>query len=120
VLYRGAIMEHADRARLFTTPLHPYTVALLSAVPEPERGDGLRKQRILLPGDVEQATDTELGCRFRTRCPVGRDRSVCATQTPMLTELEPRHAVACHFPGELQLSGAAGADPTSTNPGART
>jgi oligopeptide/dipeptide ABC transporter ATP-binding protein len=102
VLYRGAIMEHADRVRLFTTPLHPYTVALLSAVPTADPSAMRRSRRILLPGDAGETPTAETGCRFRYRCPLGRDREVCRTEEPTLTEFEPRHAVACHFPGELE------------------
>jgi oligopeptide/dipeptide ABC transporter ATP-binding protein len=102
VLYRGAIMEHADRVRLFTRPLHPYTAALLSAVPDPDQVARRTTRRILLPGEPDDALAVhQQGCRFRSRCPVGRDRQICAVDEPPLTELEPRHAVACHFPGEI-------------------
>ena len=102
VLYRGAIMEHADRVRLFTRPLHPYTAALLSAVPDPDRVARRTTRRILLPGEPDDALAVhQQGCRFRSRCPVGRDRQICAVDEPPLAELEPRHAVACHFPGEI-------------------
>ena len=108
VLYRGAVMEHADRLTLFARPLHPYTVALLSAVPTVERAGPRPKARILLPGDAQDpAAGDESGCRFRSRCPVGRGRAVCAEQEPPLLEPEPGHEVACHFPGELIATVAA-------------
>jgi oligopeptide/dipeptide ABC transporter ATP-binding protein len=99
VLYRGAIMELAPREAIFSEALHPYTSSLLAAVPipDPER----RRERIVLRGDVTPLRAGTGGCRFRDRCPIGRDRAVCAEQAPPLTEHRPGHLAACHFPGEL-------------------
>jgi oligopeptide/dipeptide ABC transporter ATP-binding protein len=101
VLYLGAVMELTDRETLFHNPLHPYTVALLSAVPIPDPDSERRRSRIVLRGDVTPPGEQRVGCRFRPRCPVGRDREICAAQEPPLQEQKPGQWVMCHFPGEL-------------------
>jgi peptide/nickel transport system ATP-binding protein len=101
VLYLGAVMELGERETLFHTPLHPYTDALLSAVPVPDPAVANRKNRVVLRGDVVHFGSEVRGCRFRPRCPVGRNRDVCAAEEPPLDERGPGHWVACHFPGEL-------------------
>lgn len=106
VLYLGSVMELADRESLFRDPLNPYTVALLSAVPVPEAYASLRRERIVLPGEVEtRFHGAEHGCPFSARCPVGRERDICNTVTPPLQEAKAGHWVACHFPGELKSPG---------------
>jgi len=111
VLYRGAVAELAAPEQLFRTPLHPYTVALLSAVPIPERSTRKRRERIVLRGELAPVSGSLPGCRFQPRCPLGRDREVCASQEPPLAEHEPGHWVSCHFPGELAAARAASAAP---------
>jgi oligopeptide/dipeptide ABC transporter ATP-binding protein len=101
VLYLGRVLELADRETIFRDPLHPYTVALLSAVPVPDPAPERRRERIVLRGEVSPAAGVA-GCRFRPRCPVGRDREICAAEMPPLAELARGHWVACHFPGELR------------------
>ena len=101
VLYLGAVMEIGDRESLFRNPLHPYTVSLLSAVPIPDPASQRRRSRIMLRGEVSAVGERSAGCRFRPRCPLGRDREICATQDPPLVEQTPGAWAACHFPGEL-------------------
>jgi oligopeptide/dipeptide ABC transporter ATP-binding protein len=100
VLYLGVVMELAERDAIFHEPLHPYTAALLSAVPIPDPALERRRKRIVLRGEVDQQGERRSGCRFRPRCIVGREREVCAADEPPLLERAPGHWVACHFPGE--------------------
>ncbi len=101
VLYLGRVMELADSATLFASPLHPYTVSLLSAAPVPDPVVERRRSRVVLTGEVDHHHADGGGCVFRARCPIGRERDVCARERPALTEHAPGHALACHFPGEL-------------------
>ena len=105
VMCRGKLVELGQTAQLLKFPLHPYTVALLSAVPVPDPAQAARSRRIILNVEQDSAGLPRRGCPFRPRCPVGRDRPVCQTQEPPLASYESGHSVACHFPGELSLQG---------------
>jgi peptide/nickel transport system ATP-binding protein len=101
VMYVGRIVELAATTELFTTPKHPYTAALLSAVPEPD--PRIRSRRIVLEGEVANPAAPPSGCYFHPRCAYAIDR--CRTEAPAWREVSPAHFVACHRAQELQLAG---------------
>ena len=96
VMYLGRIVEIATANELYASPLHPYTEALLSAVPVPD--PTVKRQRIRLEGDVPNPIRPPTGCHFHTRCPI-RDLPLCSTEKPPLRETSDGHFVACHLRG---------------------
>jgi oligopeptide transport system ATP-binding protein len=136
VMYLGRIVEESRSRDLYERPLHPYSVALLSAVPIPDPVVESRRRRIILRGDVPSPVNPPSGCRFHTRCWL-RERlgnpKECETIDPQLRELEPHHQVACHFAEKVEGSaeqvqvtgrtpaaatGAAGSGPGAAGSGA--
>jgi oligopeptide transport system ATP-binding protein len=95
VMYLGKLMELSDVDRLYTKPKHPYTKALLSAVPVPDPTVEATRRRVILEGDIPSPANPPPGCPFNTRCPVAQD--VCSAEVPEWRELESGHWVACHF-----------------------
>ena len=114
VMYLGRIVEMTDKTSLFAMPLHPYTEALLSAVPIP-KASARRRQRVILKGDVPSPINPPAGCHFHTRCPYVHAR--CRTEPPPLREVVPQHWAACHLhefgpqgsPGDAEGRGLIGA-----------
>jgi oligopeptide/dipeptide ABC transporter ATP-binding protein len=101
VMYVGSIVELAPSELLYSNPRHPYTEALLSAVPKPD--PDLRMTRIILPGDVPNPASPPPGCKFHPRCRYTED--ICKKQVPAFREIAPDHFVACHLADKLSLAG---------------
>jgi oligopeptide/dipeptide ABC transporter ATP-binding protein len=95
VMYLGKVMELADRDEIYLYPLHPYTQALMSAVPVPDPEVAEKRQRIILEGDIPSPANPPVGCNFNTRCPFTKD--ICFEQEPEFQEMKPGHWVACHI-----------------------
>ena len=95
-MYLGKIVELTDKRSLFTNPQHPYTEALLSAVPVPD--PKIQRKRVILLGDVPSPIHPPPGCRFHTRCPYAEAR--CRSEEPAMKEVRPGHYVACHLRDE--------------------
>ena len=95
VMYMGKVVELADRLNLFNSPAHPYTQALLSAVPSVDRKEREARKRILIPGDPPDPMNLPRGCRFANRCPVAMD--ICKQVEPALRPVANGHSAACHL-----------------------
>jgi peptide/nickel transport system ATP-binding protein len=101
VMYLGGLVEEATSADLYEEPLHPYTKALMSAVPVPDPVVEDGRQQILLAGDLPSPANPPSGCRFHTRCP-WRQETLCDTERPVLREVLPGHKVACHWVEDIR------------------
>jgi peptide/nickel transport system ATP-binding protein len=101
VMYLGGLVEEASSDDLYAAPLHPYTRALMSAVPVPDPVVEDRRERILLVGDLPSPANPPAGCRFHTRCPWAQPTR-CAAERPDLRELRPGHRVACHWAEDIE------------------
>ncbi|WP_423801975.1 ABC transporter ATP-binding protein [Neobacillus sp. SAB-20_R2A] len=97
VMYLGKVVEIAEKKALFDSPLHPYTKALLSSIPVPD--PELKRERVILKGDVPSPINPPSGCRFHTRCPFATEK--CNNEEPALRQLEKNHFVSCHYADEL-------------------
>ena len=95
VMYLGTIMEVAPNEELYSNPQHPYTQALLSAVPIPD--PTIEKKHVLIEGDLPSPTNIPSGCPFHTRCPHATEK--CSAEVPPTKEVKPGHFVNCHYPG---------------------
>ena len=98
VMYLGKIVELADRESLFSSPNHPYTQALLSAIPNPD--PSIKRERVILEGDVPSPVNPPTGCRFHPRCRYAVEQ--CSQEEPQLRKIRPNHQVACHLAEELR------------------
>ncbi|MNE83222.1 putative D,D-dipeptide transport ATP-binding protein DdpF [compost metagenome] len=93
VMYLGSMVEMAGKKQLFSNPMHPYTRALMSAIPIPD--PTLKRERIVLQGDIPSPANPPSGCKFHTRCPIASD--ICKKHTPEFIDKGNKHFVACHF-----------------------
>jgi len=101
VMYLGKIVEVADSASIYGDPQHPYTRALLSAIPVPDPKIQRGRRLVELTGEIPSPINPPSGCRFHTRCPIARNPTPCADAEPPLEEKKRDHLAACHFAGDI-------------------
>jgi oligopeptide transport system ATP-binding protein len=101
VMYLGKVVEIADSVQIYRDPQHPYSAALLSAIPVPDPRVERQRRLVQLSGEIPSPIDPPTGCRFHTRCPIARVPGVCSEQEPPLVEKSPGHWSACHFSDEV-------------------
>jgi oligopeptide transport system ATP-binding protein len=106
VMYLGKIVESASSDALYTKPIHPYSNALLSAVPIPDPRLNAARERLVLEGDVPSPSNPPSGCRFHTRCPWCTE--VCRTEEPALIDHDVAHPAACHHPRNVESADRVG------------
>ncbi len=99
VMYLGHFVELVESEELYKNPLHPYTQALLTAIPEPDPEMAKKRNRIILKGEIPSPVNPPSGCKFRTRCPFAKD--ICSQQVPEFKDQGNGHYVACHFTGKI-------------------
>ncbi len=99
VMYLGHFVELVESEELYKNPLHPYTQALLTAIPEPDPEIAKKRNRIILKGEIPSPVNPPSGCKFRTRCPFAKD--ICSQQVPEFKDYGSGHYVACHFTGKI-------------------
>ncbi len=102
VMYLGHLVELVEAEELYKKPLHPYTQALLTAIPEPDPDAAKNRNRIILNGEIPSPVNPPSGCTFRTRCPYAKD--ICAKKAPQLIDYGNGHFVSCHFTGKIKES----------------
>jgi len=95
IMYLGKLVEIAESNEVYNNPIHPYTNALLSAIPIPDPDEAKKRQRIILEGDIPSPIDPPPGCRFKSRC--RHAKAICSEEDPILKEVSPGHCVACHL-----------------------
>lgn len=95
IMYLGKLVEISESNEVYNKPIHPYTNALLSAIPIPDPDEAKRRQRIILEGDIPSPIDPPTGCRFKSRCK--HAKQICSEEEPILKEVSPGHCVACHL-----------------------
>ena len=114
VMYLGKIMELSPSEELYAKPIHPYTAALLSAIPVPDPRENRRRERIVVGGEPPSPVDPPSGCVFHTRCPRARD--LCKTEVPRLSEYANGHVAACHYPLNVTREEIARVDEVAAQP----
>ncbi|MBW3607258.1 MAG: ATP-binding cassette domain-containing protein, partial [Actinobacteria bacterium] len=116
VMYLGRIMELSPTDELYVKPIHPYTRALLSAIPIPDPRENRARERVVIGGEPPSAVDPPPGCVFHTRCPRAQD--VCRAEVPRLSEYSGGHLSACHFPLNISAAEAAASTHSDASPAA--